>query len=261
MKTTTPRLLLLKPVLLFMVVHAFSQDLVGTRIDLQGSRFSDQMWLFSVASCTYNFDNGWDGFKMFGTSLAPQLFAMEPDGYYQVASVPDINNTYLGFKAGIDTDYTFTFTHQNLAVRYQQLFLIDSVANKIVNIYQSGTTYSFIAQTTTEPVKRFKIVTLKPVDQTEESNQPGSILTTFVQPTSNVNNLNIFISGKNISILNNGYQKGKMTLFNAETGKVFKTMYFNAKGTSIMNANIPVGIYSVNGKTQSDNVSEKIIIR
>ena len=85
MKATTLKLILLKLPLLLMVTRASAQDLTGTRIDVQGTRFSDQMWLFSVASCTYGFDNGWDGFKMFGTTLAPQIFAWEPDGYYQVA--------------------------------------------------------------------------------------------------------------------------------------------------------------------------------
>ena len=115
MKTITLKSLLVNMALLMIVFHAYSQDLVGTRIDVRGARFSDQMWLFSVASCTNEFDNGWDGFKMFGTPLAPQLFAIEPDGDYQVASIPNYNDTFLGFSAGIDSVYTFTFTHQNLA--------------------------------------------------------------------------------------------------------------------------------------------------
>ena len=257
MKTTTLKKTLLNLVLLIMITHVSAQDLVGTRIDVQGTRFSDQMWVFSVASCTYNFDNGWDGFKMFGTSMAPQLFAMEPDGYYQVASIPDVNNTFLGFSAGVDTSYTFTFTHQNLANRYQQLYLIDSVANKFVDIYTSGTKYHFTAQTTINPVKRFKIVTSKPTDL----NQSGSILTGISQPVSSTKNLKIYYADKNIYIENTAHQNGEMTLYNAASGKVIKNMNFNAEGTSIIDANLPGGIYVVKGVTLSENVTKKIIIR
>ena len=239
-----------------MIAQVSAQDLIGTRIDVQGTRFSDQMWLFSVASCTYNFDNGWDGYKMFGTTMTPQLFAMEPDGYYQVASIPDVNNTYLGFSAGVDSAYTFTFTHQNLSNRYQMLYLIDSVSNKVVDIYATGTKYSFTAQPTLAPIRRFKIVTSKPIDL----NQAGSLLTNVDHLKSRSNNLRIYYAEKNIYIENTAHQIGKMTLFNAQTGRKFKTVDFNADGTTIIPAEVPGGIYVVNGKTLSENISEKIVI-
>src|ERR1035437_6307800 len=177
MKTITLKSLLVNMALLMIVSHAYSQDLVGTRIDVRGARFSDQMWLFSVATCTNDFDNGWDGFKMFGSPIAPQLFAIEPDGDYQVDAIPDFNNTYLGFSAGIDSVYTFTFTHENLAKDYQQLYLIDSVANKTVDIYQSGTTYTFTASITKKHVKRFKIVTSNSIDVNGIPNPTSSVTT------------------------------------------------------------------------------------
>lgn len=277
MKTTTLTSLLLKTALLLMTAHVSAQDLVGTRIDVQGARFSDQMWLFSVPSCTYYFDNGWDGYKMFGTSMAPQIFAIEPDGYYQVASIPDMNNTYIGFSAGIDTTYTFTFTHQNITTTYKQLYLIDSVANKTVDIYQTGTTYTFTALVTNEPVKRFKIVTSLPVVITPPA--PTDTIQVVIPPDTIATNppvadnpkdkdkkdktkkLKIYSSDKNIYIENHGSQKGKMKLCHAETGRVVKTSDFNAEETSVINANVPTGTYIVTGVTPSENVSTTIIIR
>jgi len=256
MKTNPFKKIFLKLALLMIIAHVSAQDLIGTRIDVQGTRFSDQMWLFSVASCTYNFDNGWDGYKMFGTSMAPQLFAVEPDGYYQVASIPDVNNTYLGFSAGVDSAYTFTFTHQNLSNRYQMLYLIDSVSNKVVDIYTTGSKYNFTAQPTLAPIRRFKIVTSKPIDL----NQSGSMITNVDQVKSSSNNLKIYYAEKNIYIENAAHKKGKMMLFNAQTGREFKTVDFNADGTTIIPADVPGGIYVVNGKTLSENISEKIVI-
>lgn len=246
--------------LLMIVSQVFSQDLVGTRIDVHGARFSDQMWLFSVASCTNDFDNGWDGFKMFGTPLAPQLFAIEPDGDYQVDAIPDFNDTFLGFLAGIDSVYTFTFTHENLSKDYQQLYLIDSVANKTVDIYQSGTTYTFTASITKNPVKRFKIVTSNPTDLNGIPNPTSSVTTGLNQPNSGDKNLKIYYSDKNIYIENASAQKGIMVLCNAETGRILKTVNFNSDGRSIINTDVPIGVYVVNCITQTNNTSSKIIV-
>jgi len=260
MKTITLKSLLVNMALLMIVFHAYSQDLVGTRIDVRGARFSDQMWLFSVASCTNDFDNGWDGFKMFGTPLAPQLFAIEPDGDYQVASIPNYNDTFLGFSAGIDSVYTFTFTHQNLVKDYQQLYLIDSVANKTVDIYQSGTKYTFTATITTNPVKRFKIVTSNPTDLNNNPNPTSSVTTGLNQPNSGDKNLKVYYSDKKIYIENASGQKGRLVLCSAETGRVLKTVNFNSDTRSIINTDAPVGVYVVNCVTQSNNISSKIII-
>jgi hypothetical protein len=136
-----------------------SDELVCTLIDVRGTRYSDRMWIFSVPQCTRGFDNGWDGYKMFGSPVTPQIFAMEAAGNFQVNSIPDINNSYLGFKAGEDTAYTLTFTHQLIETRYKKLYLIDSIANKTIDIYATGTKYAFVAHKTDAILKRFKIVT------------------------------------------------------------------------------------------------------
>ena len=270
MKKITLKLLFIYLTLILMVSHVSAQDLVGTRIDVQGAQFSDQMWLFTVATCTYNFDNGWDGYKIFGASVAPQIFAIEPDGYYQVSSVPDVNNTYLGFSAGVDTAYTFTFTHENLAENYQQLFLIDSVANKTIDIYQTGTTYKFSAQTTPLPVRRFKIVTsLPPVVVIPTVPKDTVPVVSPINPKNpkdkdkkhHPKKIKIYNSGENIYIENPGKQKGKIKICHAVTGRVLKIADFNGDGTTIINARVPKGTYVVNGVTPLEDFSITIIIR
>jgi hypothetical protein len=281
MKTSTLKFLLIKMALILIVAQTSAQDLTGTRIDVQGARFSDQLWLFTVPTCTYNFDNGWDGYKMIGSSSAPQLFAIEPDGTYQVDAVPNVNNRYLGFSAGIDTAYTFTFVHENLSVYYTQLYLIDSVANKTTDIFASGTTYTFSALPTTEPVRRFKIVTsLPPVVITPVPKDTIPVVippTVPPEPTDStgpkikdckgkkdkncpLKKLKIYGSDKYVYIENPFKFKGKMKICHAVTGKVLKSSDFNADGTTIITANIPRGIYIVTGTTQSDNVTALVII-
>ena len=284
MKTTTLKSILVTMTLFLILLPSYSQDLIGTRIDVMGSRFSDQLWFFSVPSCTRGFDNGWDGFKMTGNILTPQLFAMEADANFQVDAIPDLNNTYIGFKSGEDTVYTFTFNHENLSVGYTQLYLVDSVANKTIDVYQTGTTYTFTAPFTANAVRRFKLTTsippviippvvvppvvtppvvTPPVVTPPVVTPPIATPPIIAPPTSSKDQskkLKIYSSNKNIYIENPGKQKGKMKLCHAITGKVLKTVDFSSEGTSIINVNVPTGTYIINGSTQSEDVTVLAII-
>ena len=130
-----------------------------TTIDIEGENSADRMWLMSHESYTRGFDNGFDGKKLIGNALNPQLYAVENDGKYQLNSVDDINNTTLAFQAGQDTEYNMTFTHdENAQLKYKKMYLHDLVENKIIDISMSGTIYNFNAVSTTNPVIRFKIL-------------------------------------------------------------------------------------------------------
>ena len=157
MKTTNFKSMLVTLAVLLFTLQGFSITYyAGTRIDLTGATSSDQLWIFGVPGTTRGFDNGWDGYKMTGT-VATQIYAVEASGNFQVDAVPDMNNTYIAFQAGADTEYTMTFVNQALSPTYTSLYLVDSVANKTINIYTTGTTYTFTATNTT-PIKRFKLI-------------------------------------------------------------------------------------------------------
>lgn len=160
MKTSTFNTLLVALSSLLFIQQGYAD--AGAYITVKGAQSFDQMWIFSNANCTRGFDNGWDGYKMIASPVPVQLYAAEAAGNFQVDAVPDFNNTYLAFKAGADTVYTLTFIYQELELYYQHLYLIDSVANKVVDIYTAGTQYTFTASNTTLAIKRFKIVTINP---------------------------------------------------------------------------------------------------
>lgn len=165
-----------------MTASISAQDYVYTVIDIYGTRYSDQMMLFSIDGTTHGFDNGWDAPKMYGTYLAPQLFNIEPENYYQINSMDDVNNTYLGLKSGEDTTYTMVFTHVLVETKYKQLYLIDSVANKTIDIFATGTTYTFTTPKFSDVVRRFKIVTSNPVVVIPPVVPPVTTDTTVIVP-------------------------------------------------------------------------------
>jgi len=218
-------------------------DKVFTIIDVKGSRYSDRMWIFSDTTCTRGFDNGWDGYKFLGSSLAPQLCAMEVDANFQVDAVDDINNSYLGFQAGEDTQYTLTFTHQNLEARYTELYLLDLLDNTVIDITQSGTLFSFVAQQTTDPVKRFKLVTSPITDTPETASQ-----------------LKIFTSQQTIFIHNLSNTPGDLVLYDM-AGQFVKRLTFEANCITAVPVSLPLGAYLVKATTETVEVSKQLILK
>ena len=229
-------------------ISNISTDKVYTRIDIAGTRYSDKMWIFTDATCTRGFDNGWDGQKFLGSSLTPQLWAMETSGDYQVDAVDNINNTNLGFITGEDTNYTMTFTHENLGLQYSALYLIDLVDNnKVTDITISGSSYSFTAIKSSTPVNRFKIVT-----------SPG--IATGIS-NSSTKSLNIFSNQEGMVFVQNSTDlSGNLEIFDI-AGRVLSIAKFSANGLTVIPTDLVPGSYVVNAATTNLRVKKQIVFR
>ena len=218
---------------------------VSTIIDVKGARFADRMWIFTNPGCTKGFDNGWDGRKILGSALTPQLYAMEADGNYQVNTVDNINNSDLAFQAGEDSNYTLTFTHQNTTSVYSTLYLVDLLENKTTDISATGTEYSFTATPTTTPIKRFKIVTATG-GTTENAKTAG-------------NGLRVFGVQNMVMVHNYGTSSGNLTLYDINA-RILQTSIIAPFGITTMTTNLPDGCYVVKAKTNNMEVTEKVIL-
>ena len=175
---------------------------VSTIIDVVSKTGGDRMWLFTNKNCTRNFDNGYDARKLSASALSPQIFAVEQDGNYQINSIDDIDNTTIAFQAGQDTDYTMKFTHENTDAIYQKIILYDMVAKTSTDITANGSTYTFSAATTPEPVNRFKIFENK------------------VNANETTTRVNIFNLGNTLNIAYNGAEQANIFLYDLAGRKV-----------------------------------------
>ena len=214
---------------------------VATRINIVGNKNSDCMWIFENPSCSTAFDNGWDGKKILASTT--QLFAMEVDQNYQIDAVKDINETYLGFQSGTDTDFKISFTHQNVDSKYAGLYLVDMIDNKIIDITASGTEYAFTATPSTTPVKRFKIVST----------------TTGVTTPNAASALKVFSSQGSIFVQNNSDKAGTITLYTM-SGVAVRSVAFSGNGLTTL-SNIAQGAYIVKAKTSAEEIITHLIIR
>ncbi|MEI7501793.1 MAG: T9SS type A sorting domain-containing protein [Paludibacter sp.] len=223
---------------------AITSDKLCTTIELKGNNSEDKLWLIADPNCTRDFDNGWDGFKIVGTSLSPQIYAMEKDGNYQVNALDDINDTDLGFQAGTDSEYTLNFTQQNLETKYAGVYLVDLLENKTIDITQTGSTYTFTANSTPTAEKRFKIVT-----RYYEKDAPDA-----------ETQIKVFSANGTVFVQNLGTQNGEVMLYNM-SGRFVKSITFAGNAITAVAKSLIPGAYIAKAITNNEEVSKRIIVR
>jgi len=227
------------------------QKKISTRIDVSSSQTGpgDRMWIFTDPTCTRGFDNGWDGYKMMGSETKPQLYAIEEDGNYQVNTIDDINGTFLGFKAGIDTFYTLTFNHENRDERYRHLYLIDLRKNKTIEITSDKSQYLFESNPGSTSERRFKIIaTQNELDLTTNN------LSTDAAPLT----LKVYTSGKIVLVNNQSPLNGNLYLYDM-TGRNIQKLPFKANQVTSIPIQMPIGSYLTKAVTQKEQVTTKLL--
>ncbi len=104
--------------------------------------WGDELKFYIHEDFTNEFENGWDGHKMFGYPEAPQLYAVSNDGELAVACVPTAENNVIAFTPGSeDNEYTFSFTYDG----DEEYYLKDTKLN-IETLINTEATYTFTSE-------------------------------------------------------------------------------------------------------------------
>ena len=212
-------------------VKSNNNEKIYSIINVNGSRFNDKMWLFSEPGKSRGFDNGWDGRKVFGSAVFPQIFAAEHDGNYQVNTVEDINNTLLGFRAGEDLSYTLTFNHSNTELKYQQITLTDLLTQQTVDITEDGSQYAFVH----DPAfvgARFRINSTN-INSNEDDTE------TDVQPEKD---FKVYFSSGSLIVNNPADVAGIVYLYDLKNQAV-NSFNFGRNSVSQFPVQLPTGVY------------------
>lgn len=134
------------------------------------SGYGDLLYMWERSDFSEAFENGWDGHKLFGESVAPQLFALSPDGDLAINCIPTFEGVQMGFKAGEqDNSYTLTFEYSDEA---QPLYLLDVKENTYTQITNSAS-YSFTT-TDTDVHNRFVLTYNAPSAPTAIETTPAA---------------------------------------------------------------------------------------
>lgn len=212
-------------------------------VDVTGKTGGDRVWIFSQDGTTHGFDNGWDGQKI-NQSDGISLYVDEESGKYQVSTADNLNETWLAFQAGEETEYTLNINTTALK-GYKSIFLKDTVANKTIKLSDSITHYPFTAENKGKFVRRF-LLKAKAENKVNES-----IDSTLVRA---------FTTGNILNIQN-------------RTDETMTYILHDLDGLQLVNGTVEPysmttpditfypGIYFVLIKTNNFNKAEKVIIR
>lgn len=128
-------------------------------ISIKSEHHADKAWLFLEDHCSSDFDNGWDGVKMFSSSGVAQLFLLENDKAYQVSSTNNIHDTYLGIYAGEkDVNYTLHLKPTNVNTSSEELYLLDMKTGVKFRVPESGLNYKFNIAPNEKSIDRFRLL-------------------------------------------------------------------------------------------------------
>ncbi len=183
-------------------------------------------------------------------SASAQLFNIEGNEIFEINTLDDLDQTYLGFRAAEkDTEYTLTFTHTNIGLSYKQLNLIDLVENKTIDISSSGSKYEFTANNVKDIQKRFKIEGI-----------PAGGTTTGNDNEANMENIIIYTNQKDIIINHKDIQSGSIYLYDI-SGRCIIEKNLEQSGKTIIHADFaPNGVYIIKLITNNNKIDQSIIL-
>ena len=127
----------------------------------QGSRYGSDLYIVAREDFSYGFDNGWDGENINEAGVGPLLYSPREDGTKDaVSAIPTFEGTQVGFQAGEDSEYTFSFTYHGDEVWY-----LNDLKLGISTRVSAENTYTFL--TTDNDEQRF-IISATPLAKVHE---------------------------------------------------------------------------------------------
>jgi hypothetical protein len=211
------------------------------RLEVNGRRFRDRLWVVSYPTCSRDFDNGWDGRKLFGPAASPQIFAVEDTMAYQVDALDNIHNTLIGFRAGEDSVYNLAYTHENLQSKYEDVYLVDLRENKTINVGKASGVYHFKAASKTSEL-RFKIIT-----------------SNFGETSSSDSQIRIFFNEGLVFVDNQTAGVGAYYLYSSD-GKLIESSALSPNSVTTIHRGLSPGVYILKAMVGAQTACQKLVI-
>lgn len=202
----------------------------------------DKLWLVNQEGTTEGFDNGWDGYKFFGTPTA-FIYSETPDGHMQVNTTENLENKFISFYPNSDTEYTLYLNKKGLE-DYQHLTLVDLETSQLVPLNKEQTIYHFTAQNANVSTKRFKLINT-PQTPTNVLNYEEQISLQYFDNKLRTNN--------------NTEENGTMQIFDVAGRLIMNKLMIT--GFNSYELNLEKGIYFAVVSTKTKKEKLKIVIK
>ncbi len=217
------------------------------RVGLQGETSADIMWIIEMPNTTDGFDNGYDGYKMMSMTSSATIFTDSKDGQLQVSTSHSVLNKPFSFRSNSAGEYKLTLVKSNLG-HYNNLHLVDMVADKYVSLNNDSTVYVFTSDNVDKIEKRFMIVNESP--------------TTGVDITDNpyLESLDAYMSDNHTLVVNNMTTlTGTVSILDVSGRTVLsRDMH---QGFSQIPVSLTSGVYMISLQTAKNTKMVKVIIK
>ena len=200
------------------------EDFMRVRLQVNSDNSgADRMYVIQYGECTSGYDNGYDARNILVEGQA-NLYTHEIDGQMEISVSDNINETYIGFSAGSDSEYTLRFTSV-----VGELYLKDLETETIMAI-MDGEEYTFYATPNTKNDRRFLLFDHKP-------EQSGGVST----DVENVYSTKAWIAD-NVVYVTNAPINADLVVYTM-SGVVVTSLVTTTPYTTIDVANMPTGVY------------------
>ena len=200
------------------------EDFMRVRLQVNSDNSgADRMYVIQYGECTSGYDNGYDARNILVEGQA-NLYTHEMDGQMEISVSDNINETYIGFSAGRDSEYTLRFTSV-----VGELYLKDLETETIMAI-MDGEEYTFYATPNTKNDRRFLLFDHKP-------EQSGGVST----DVENVYSTKAWIAD-NVVYVTNAPINTELVVYTM-SGVVVTSLVITTPYTTIDVANMPTGVY------------------
>lgn len=113
---------------------------------------ADRMYVIQHNECTSGYDNGYDA-KNMPVASQVSIYTSEVEGQMEISVSDKIDSTYIGFRAGADSEYTLRIT----SVVGERLYLKDLDNQTLISVYD-GEEYTFSAEPNSVNDRRFLLL-------------------------------------------------------------------------------------------------------
>jgi len=195
---------------------------------------ADRMYIIQDSMATSGYDNGYDAEKLMAEGFM-NIYTNEPFGKMEISSTNNMNEMYIGFQAGDDSQYTMTFS----SLIGDSLYLYDMEADEYIEMTENGQ-YQFSATPMSTNDLRFQLL-VAPDLPDNAPGQGGDVATTI----ENLSTTKLWISDKMVYVTN---MQPNSTLAIYGLGGICVAQYQVPEGMKNIQypiSNLPVGIYII----------------
>jgi hypothetical protein len=216
-----------------------SENFKRVRIQVNcSSSGADRMYVIQYENATRGYDNGYDAKNIIAEGQ-PNIYTNEREGQMEISVADQIDSTFIGFAAGVDSEYTLTFT----SLVGGDMYLHDLELDSMILIQDEGL-YTFTAQPGSVNDTRFQLL----LHSGTTTDQPNEGETTSVENL--YSSANIWVNNKKLYV-NDALQNSLLAIYSVSGMCIMAPTTLLQTPCMIDLSYLPTGVYIIRLNNQA----------